>query len=54
MTVSDKADARYEIPVARSSDTGDYECTVRADGKLGFSNSIYVWVAGECSVRRGR
>ncbi|NXB79269.1 PECA1 protein, partial [Donacobius atricapilla] len=46
MTVSDKEDARYEIPVAKSSDTGDYECTVKADGKLGFSNSIYVWVAG--------
>ncbi|XP_058708693.1 platelet endothelial cell adhesion molecule isoform X6 [Poecile atricapillus] len=46
MTVSDKEDAWYEIPVARSSDTGDYECTVKADGKLGFSSSIYVWVAG--------
>ncbi|NWV43072.1 PECA1 protein, partial [Grantiella picta] len=46
MTVSDKEDARYEIPVAKSSDTGDYECTVKVDGKLSFSNSIYVWVAG--------
>ncbi|KAM4761859.1 platelet endothelial cell adhesion molecule isoform 9-T9 [Cyanocitta cristata] len=46
MTVSDKEDARYEIPMAKSSDTGDYECTVKADGKLSFSNSIYVWVAG--------
>ncbi|KAM7035764.1 platelet endothelial cell adhesion molecule isoform 5-T5 [Acridotheres tristis] len=46
MTISHKEDARYEIPVARSSDTGDYECTVTADGKKGFSNSIYVWVAG--------
>ncbi|NWZ66329.1 PECA1 protein, partial [Acrocephalus arundinaceus] len=46
MTISDKEDARYEIPVAKSSDTGDYECTVKADGKLGFSSSIYVWVAG--------
>ncbi|XP_056361742.1 platelet endothelial cell adhesion molecule isoform X8 [Oenanthe melanoleuca] len=46
MTVSDKEDARYEIPVAKSADTGDYECTVQADGKKGFSNSIYVWVAG--------
>ncbi|NXN81513.1 PECA1 protein, partial [Bombycilla garrulus] len=46
MTVSDKEDARYEIPVAKSSDTGDYECIVKANGKLGFSSSIYVWVAG--------
>lgn len=54
MTVSDKEDARYEIPVAKSSDTGDYECTVKADEKFRSSNSIYVWVAGECSFRHGR
>lgn len=53
-TVSDKEDARYEIPVAKSSHTGDYECTVKAGGKLGFSTSVYVWVEGECSVRCGR
>ncbi|NWR03932.1 PECA1 protein, partial [Paradoxornis webbianus] len=46
MAVSDKEDAHYEIPVAKSSHTGDYECTVKADGKLGFSSSIYVWVVG--------
>ncbi|NWW77518.1 PECA1 protein, partial [Climacteris rufus] len=46
MTVSDKADARYEIPVARSADTGDYECTVKADGKVKHSSKVYVWVAG--------
>ncbi|XP_053816453.1 platelet endothelial cell adhesion molecule isoform X8 [Vidua chalybeata] len=46
MTISDKKYAQYEIPVAKSSDTGDYECTVKVDGKLGFSNITYVWVAG--------
>ncbi|XP_027642675.1 platelet endothelial cell adhesion molecule isoform X13 [Falco biarmicus] len=46
MTVSDKRDARYEIPVARSSDTGDYECTVEAGGKTKSSNSLHVWVTG--------
>ncbi|NWU22189.1 PECA1 protein, partial [Dyaphorophyia castanea] len=46
MTVSHKEDARYRIPVARSSDTGDYECTVKAEGKFSFSTPVYVWVAG--------
>ncbi|XP_038012725.1 platelet endothelial cell adhesion molecule isoform X4 [Motacilla alba alba] len=46
MSISDKEDARYEIPVAKSSDTGDYECRVKADRKLVFSRTIYVWVAG--------
>ncbi|NWR70002.1 PECA1 protein, partial [Centropus unirufus] len=46
MTVSDKGDARYEIPTARSSDTGDYECTVEADGKSKSSNSSHVRVTG--------
>ncbi|XP_040437894.1 platelet endothelial cell adhesion molecule isoform X11 [Falco naumanni] len=46
MTVSDKRDAHYEIPVARSSDTGDYECTVEAGGKTKSSNSLHVWVTG--------
>ncbi|XP_018774450.1 platelet endothelial cell adhesion molecule isoform X4 [Serinus canaria] len=46
MTMSDKEDARYAIPVAKSSDTGEYECRVNADGKMGFSKTIYVWVAG--------
>ncbi|NXI52266.1 PECA1 protein, partial [Chloroceryle aenea] len=45
-TVSDKGDAQYEIPMARSSDTGDYECTVEADGKTKSSNSLHVWVIG--------
>ncbi|XP_008935638.1 PREDICTED: platelet endothelial cell adhesion molecule, partial [Merops nubicus] len=46
MTVSDKGVAQYEIPVARSSDTGDYECTVEAGGKAKSSNSLHVWVTG--------
>ncbi|NWQ98618.1 PECA1 protein, partial [Burhinus bistriatus] len=46
MTVSDKGDAQYEIPMARSSDTGDYECTVEAGGKTKSSNSLHVWVTG--------
>ncbi|NWX40272.1 PECA1 protein, partial [Steatornis caripensis] len=46
MTVSDKGDARYEIPMARSSDTGEYECTVEAGGKTKSSNSLHVWVTG--------
>uniref|UniRef100_A0A8B9BY40 Platelet endothelial cell adhesion molecule n=1 Tax=Anser brachyrhynchus TaxID=132585 RepID=A0A8B9BY40_9AVES len=46
MIVSDKGVARYEVPVARSSDTGDYECTVKADGKIKSSNSLHVWVTG--------
>ncbi|XP_010013723.1 PREDICTED: LOW QUALITY PROTEIN: platelet endothelial cell adhesion molecule-like, partial [Nestor notabilis] len=46
MTVSDKDDARYEVPMARSSDTGEYECTVEAGGKTKSSNSLHVWVAG--------
>ncbi|NXH15973.1 PECA1 protein, partial [Bucco capensis] len=45
-TVSDKGDAEYEIPVAKSSHTGDYECTVDADGKTKSSNSLPVWVKG--------
>ncbi|XP_053939040.1 platelet endothelial cell adhesion molecule isoform X2 [Cuculus canorus] len=46
MTVSDKGEARYEISTARSSDTGDYECTVEAGGKTKTSNSSHVWVTG--------
>ncbi|NXN75191.1 PECA1 protein, partial [Himantopus himantopus] len=46
MTVSDKGDAQYEIPMARSSDTGDYECTVEAGRKKKSSNSLHVWVTG--------
>ncbi|KFZ67449.1 Platelet endothelial cell adhesion molecule, partial [Podiceps cristatus] len=46
MTVSDKGDAQYEIPMARSSDTGEYECTVEAGGKTKSSNSLHVWVTG--------
>ncbi|KAM6317499.1 platelet endothelial cell adhesion molecule [Podargus strigoides] len=45
-TVSDKGDARYEIPMAKSSDTGDYECTVEAGRKTKSSNSLHVWVTG--------
>ncbi|KFW10309.1 Platelet endothelial cell adhesion molecule, partial [Fulmarus glacialis] len=46
MTVSDKGDAQYEISIARSSDTGEYECTVEAGGKTKSSNSVHVWVTG--------
>uniref|UniRef100_A0A8C8EDT2 Platelet endothelial cell adhesion molecule n=1 Tax=Otus sunia TaxID=257818 RepID=A0A8C8EDT2_9STRI len=46
MTVSDREGARYEIPVARSSDTGEYECTVEAGGKTKSSDSLHVWVTG--------
>ncbi|NXD63808.1 PECA1 protein, partial [Eolophus roseicapillus] len=46
MTVSDKDDARYEVPMARSSDTGEYECTVEAGGKTKSSNFLHVWVTG--------
>ncbi|NXD10110.1 PECA1 protein, partial [Nothocercus nigrocapillus] len=41
-----KGEVRYGIPVARSSDTGDYECTVEASGKMKYSNSLHVWVTG--------
>ncbi|XP_064251502.1 platelet endothelial cell adhesion molecule isoform X5 [Passer domesticus] len=46
MTISDKEVARYEIPAAKSSDTGDYECRVRAGAKLRSSETIHVWVTG--------
>nr|XP_021150972.1 platelet endothelial cell adhesion molecule isoform X3 [Columba livia] len=46
MTVTDREDAKYEISVARSSDTGEYECTVEARGKTKSSNSLHVWVKG--------
>ncbi|NXG17872.1 PECA1 protein, partial [Grallaria varia] len=46
MAVSDTGDARYEIPGAKSSDTGDYECTVRADKKTKSSDPVHVWVTG--------
>ncbi|NXS43428.1 PECA1 protein, partial [Balaeniceps rex] len=46
MTVSDKGDVEYEISMARSSDTGDYECTVEAGRKIKSSNSLHVWVTG--------
>ncbi|NXW57871.1 PECA1 protein, partial [Eurystomus gularis] len=45
-TVSDKGDVQYEISMARSSHTGDYKCTVEADGKTKSSNSLYIWVTG--------
>ncbi|NXJ90156.1 PECA1 protein, partial [Corythaixoides concolor] len=46
MTVSETGDAQYEISMARSSDTGDYECTVQAGRKTKSSNSVHVWVTG--------
>lgn len=51
MIVSDKGIARYEVPIARSSDTGEYECTVKADGKTKSSNLLQVWVTGEYSFK---
>ncbi|KAM9222316.1 platelet endothelial cell adhesion molecule isoform 1-T1 [Leptosomus discolor] len=46
MTVSYKGNAKYEIPVARSSNTGEYECTVEAGGKAKSSKPLHVWVTG--------
>ncbi|XP_067164470.1 platelet endothelial cell adhesion molecule isoform X2 [Apteryx mantelli] len=46
MITSDKGEARYGIPVARSSDTGLYECAVEAGGKTKSSKSLHVWVTG--------
>ncbi|NXP46804.1 PECA1 protein, partial [Heliornis fulica] len=46
MTLSDKGDAQYEVSTARSSDTGEYECTVEAAGKTKSSNPVHVWVTG--------
>ncbi|NWQ78683.1 PECA1 protein, partial [Columbina picui] len=46
MTVTEEEDVKYEISVARSSDTGEYECTVEARGKTKSSNSLRVWVKG--------
>ncbi|NXU59530.1 PECA1 protein, partial [Turnix velox] len=46
MTVSDRGEALYEVPVARSSDTGEYECTVEAGRKTKSSNPVHVWVKG--------
>uniref|UniRef100_A0A8C2UE95 Platelet endothelial cell adhesion molecule n=1 Tax=Coturnix japonica TaxID=93934 RepID=A0A8C2UE95_COTJA len=46
MSVSGKGDARYEVPMARSSHTGDYQCAVEADGKIRYSDSLHVWVTG--------
>ncbi|NXK95933.1 PECA1 protein, partial [Formicarius rufipectus] len=46
VAVSDTGNARYEIPVAKSSDTGDYKCTVEADRKTKSSSPVHVWVTG--------
>ncbi|NXF90341.1 PECA1 protein, partial [Eubucco bourcierii] len=46
MDVTDKGEAHYDIRAARSSDTGDYECTVEANGKIRSSNSLYIRVTG--------
>uniref|UniRef100_A0A8C9LGP2 Platelet endothelial cell adhesion molecule n=1 Tax=Pavo cristatus TaxID=9049 RepID=A0A8C9LGP2_PAVCR len=46
MSVSGREDARYEVPVARSSHTGDYQCAVEADGKIRHSDPLHVWVTG--------
>lgn len=51
MIVSDEEVARYEVPIARSADTGEYECTVKADGKTKSSKSLHVWVTGEYSFK---
>ncbi|XP_031454653.1 platelet endothelial cell adhesion molecule isoform X8 [Phasianus colchicus] len=46
MSVSGKGEARYEVPMARSSHTGDYHCAVEADGRIRYSDSLHVWVTG--------
>ncbi|KAM6245129.1 platelet endothelial cell adhesion molecule isoform 2-T2 [Porphyrio hochstetteri] len=46
MTLSDKGEAQYEISTARSSHTGEYECTVEASRKTKSSNRVHVWVTG--------
>jgi len=51
MSVSGKGDARYEVPMARSSHTGDYQCAVEAGGKIKHSDSLHVWVTGEYSFK---
>uniref|UniRef100_A0A669Q8W5 Platelet endothelial cell adhesion molecule n=1 Tax=Phasianus colchicus TaxID=9054 RepID=A0A669Q8W5_PHACC len=43
MSVSGKGEARYEVPMARSSHTGDYHCAVEADGRIRYSDSLHVW-----------
>ncbi|XP_065591526.1 platelet endothelial cell adhesion molecule isoform X5 [Cyrtonyx montezumae] len=45
-SVSGRGDARYEVPMARSSHTGDYHCAVEAGGKTKHSDSLHVWVTG--------
>ncbi|NXJ07459.1 PECA1 protein, partial [Odontophorus gujanensis] len=45
-SVSGKGVARYEVPMARSSHTGDYQCAVEAGGKIKHSDSLHVWVTG--------
>ncbi|NXN93994.1 PECA1 protein, partial [Rhinopomastus cyanomelas] len=45
-TVSDRDKAQYEVSTARSSDTGDYECIVKAGKKTRSSSSVHVWVRG--------
>lgn len=51
-TISDKGDAQYEIPRARSSDSGDYKCTVEANGKTKSSDILRdVWITGEYSFK---
>ncbi|XP_064006639.1 platelet endothelial cell adhesion molecule isoform X3 [Pogoniulus pusillus] len=46
MTVTDREDARYDIPAARSSHTGDYKCAVKAGSKAEDSKSLHVQVTG--------
>ncbi|XP_027547834.1 platelet endothelial cell adhesion molecule isoform X6 [Neopelma chrysocephalum] len=46
VTVSDTGDAQYEIPVAKSPDTGDYQCAVKADKKTRWSDPVHIWVTG--------
>lgn len=52
MTVTDREDARYDIPAARSSHTGDYKCAVKAGSKAEDSKSLHVQVTGECAFRQ--
>ncbi|NXP77339.1 PECA1 protein, partial [Ramphastos sulfuratus] len=44
--VTDKEEARYDIRAARSSDSGNYVCTVKAGSKAKSSNSLHISVTG--------
>uniref|UniRef100_A0A8C2UJ31 Platelet endothelial cell adhesion molecule n=1 Tax=Coturnix japonica TaxID=93934 RepID=A0A8C2UJ31_COTJA len=53
MSVSGKGDARYEVPMARSSHTGDYQCAVEADGKIRYRMTKPILIAEKKEVFEG-